>query len=286
MVRKAQDARISAMKARIGAEQRLLQRLIGDVFAKAADPQVSELIILEKALTEGAENDLVLAGLVKEEKAREKELETAVEALDVYQNILAKIEGLGFLITARLLCAIQDIRRFRTEAQLKRYVGTFVTNEGAFPRRRAGEVANWAGDARQALYLLSDQWNRRPGSEWGQKLLASKAGYRTKHPHPVLVEKDTGKEFPLLNGKWMKTGSNGTYMIKTPEGPKEVRGVRRYGDGHILLMARWRTAGKFVEWLWREWWKMEGGAPARIRKPKPSDPAPATSPTSAETVAA
>ncbi len=91
-----------------------------------------------------------------------------------------------------------------------------------FPRRRNGGVANWNGDARQALYLLGDQWNKRPDSEWGKIFRQVKVEYRKKHPEVVV------------------------------EG-----GKKRYTDGHIHKMAVWYTLGKFVEWLFREWYRFE-----------------------------
>ena len=106
--------------------------------------------------------------------------------------------------------------------------------DGRFPRRREGELANWSPSARQALYLLADQFNRRPDSVWGEKLLLNKLRMREKHPEPVEVEVESRE-----NGKTVK---------KT---------VKRYTNGHIHKMATWRTLSRFVEWFTREWLKIE-----------------------------
>jgi len=119
-------------------------------------------------------------------------------------------------------------------AKVKHQCGVHIASDGSFPRRRAGQVANWSPQARQALYLLCDQFNRRPDSEWGQKLLAQKAKYRQTHPEPVEVEKEV-----------------------TQNGKKVKKTVKLYTDGHIHKMALKWCATKFVEWMSREWLRLE-----------------------------
>jgi hypothetical protein len=84
-------------------------------------------------------------------------------------------------------------------------------------------VANWSPNSRQALYLLGDQFNRRPDSEWGSKLLRYKRNLREKHPEVVVGE----------------------------------NGAKKYTDGHILKMALWRARSRFAEWLWKKWTALE-----------------------------
>jgi DNA-directed RNA polymerase subunit RPC12/RpoP len=97
-----------------------------------------------------------------------------------------------------------------------------VIKKGVFARRRAGVVANWHPDVRQSLYQLGDQFNRRPKSEWGQRLRKEKARYREQYPEKI-----------TQNGK------------------------SRYSDGHIHRMATWRTLTKFVEELYDQWTHIE-----------------------------
>jgi hypothetical protein len=167
-------------------------------------------------------NDKIYVALSSEEGKRERELVRACEALDVYTELFKPVVGLGPMIASRIIGAVIDIRRFETKAKLRAFCGVHLLGDGRFPRRRNNEVANWNGDCRQALYLLGDQFNRRPDSVWGQKLLWAKAKYRAAHPE-VVVE----------NGK------------------------KRYTNGHIHKMATWYTIGKFVESLFRDWWKLE-----------------------------
>lgn len=114
----------------------------------------------------------------------------------------------------------------QSESRLVAFCGAHVTKDGEFPRRRAGQTSNWSPSARQALYLLAEQWVKRPDSHWGKKLKENKARLRAIHPEVVLNEK----------------------------------GKKRYTDGHIHKMACWRTATQFVRKLAADWIKLEGSS--------------------------
>ncbi|MEK7185630.1 MAG: transposase [Patescibacteria group bacterium] len=221
-VRESLVTRIDAMKARIACEQRLRQSVIGRIFLSPEgnypEGGVEEAFDLRKA------NDTIFLNLSEEEKLAEKALVRACESLDVYKQIFVPIEGCGPMTASRLISAIIDVRRFATKAKLKAFCGTHVLPDGRFPRRRAGSVANWHPDARQALYLLGVQFSKRPSSYWGQVLRRYKASLRDKHPGEVVVE-----------------------------------GRKLYTKGHIHNMATWSTLGKFVEALWTDWTNMENG---------------------------
>lgn len=126
--------------------------------------------------------------------------------------------------------------RERSKAKLRHHCGVHVRHGGkyadvppdkAFPRTRRGEVCNWNRMARQRLYLLvADQFNKRPGTEWGDRLRAIKVKRREIHPEPVKVE--VGE-----------------------------RTVLRHTDGHVHKSSIWRCASKFVDWLYDEWMKLE-----------------------------
>ncbi len=221
-LREAYRAWLEAMQARMCAEARLRQRFVGQVFRDEFghdfEGSIEELFDRQKT------NDAVLTALLCEEKVREKELVKTIEQVPIYQNLFKPITGVGPKIAARLIAAIIDIRRFDKASKLVKFCGVHVLPDGRFVRRRSGEVANWHNDARQALYLIGDQFNRRPNSCWGQELLKAKARLREIHPD-VVVE----------NGK------------------------KRFTPGHIHKMATWRTLTRFVEHLYAEWWRLEGG---------------------------
>lgn len=229
-VRELLKVRIDAMKARIACEQRLGQRLIGEIFCNPEGkyPQGS----IEKIAKDRKANDRILLALETEEELAEKQLTKAVEKLDIYHQLRKDVKGLGPLIATRLICAVQDIRRFETAPKLKAFCGVHVLKDGRFPRRRNDSTANWAPDARQSLYLLADQFNRqaKAGTKWGDYLILCKKRLREKHPEKVQVEK-------LVDGKMKK--------------------VWMYTDGHIHKMGIWRCLTRFVEWMFKEWWRIE-----------------------------
>lgn len=227
LIRELYRARTEAMKARIGCEQRLRQLFIGKTFCtpEGKFPEGS----IEKAFDEVKANDELLRNLEAEETKRERELTKALETLPAYRQVFKPIEGCGPMLSARLIAAVGDIRRFETMHKFVRFCGVHVLDDGSFARRRSGQVANWHPDARQALYLLADQFVKRKDSVWGKKLREVKAAMRAKHPEPVEV-------------------GNGSNEKK----------VKRYTDGHIHKMAIWRTLTIFARQLWRDWQRAEG----------------------------
>ncbi|MBI5003933.1 transposase [Candidatus Kaiserbacteria bacterium] len=219
-IREAFRSRIDVMKDRIACEQRLRQRLVGQIFCRP-DGNFPEGAI-EKMYDEAKANDLIYKTLCKEEAARERELEKVVEASGVWEHVLGHVEGMGSKIASRIIASVVDIRRMRSKEVFKAFAGVHVLPGGKFARRRNGQQSNWNPDVRQALYLLGDQMNRRPDSYWGQKLRANKTHFRRVHPETIIVD-----------------------------------GVKRYNDMHIHNMALWRTFTQFAMWLYREWSRFE-----------------------------
>ncbi|MBP6924504.1 MAG: transposase [Candidatus Pacebacteria bacterium] len=231
MVRVAWRNLWEAMQARMAAEQRFRQNFIGRSFTAPGGlyPQGG----LEQAFKEAKANDKILSALYVEEAELEKNLKKLLLKTAVYTELFESLSGVGPKIAGRIISAVIDVRRFATAPKLKKFMGVHVLEDGSFARRRHGQVANWHGDARQALFLLGDQFNRRPDSEWGQYLRRMKANLRQKHPEPEMVNRGT---------------------------EDKPRMVKCYTDGHIHKMATWRTLTRFVEWLHTEWMRLEGPA--------------------------
>ena len=115
--------------------------------------------------------------------------------------------------------------RNKSRAKLKAFCGVHLIesdDKQIFARKRRGQVCNWNPQVRQALYLLGDQFNRRPDSFWGKKLRENKVKLRETHPKIVM---EAGK--------------------------------KRYTNGHIHKMATWKTLNQFVVWLFDNWLKLE-----------------------------
>jgi len=228
-VRESYIALEEVMKARIAAGQRLQSRIVGSVFMREGLAPEKKL---QDQIDEARMNDAVLMALAVEEKDRQKDLTSALKRVDVYSDIFEPIEGIGVRLAGRLIAGIQDIRRFPTEAKFRAYCGVHLMlsdDEWTFPRRRRGQNNNWNNLLRTAFYLCGDQFNRREGSEWGQRLRQYKAAYREKHPTEITVE---------VGGKLRK----------------------RYYDGHIHRMGIWKTLNKFATYIYRRWTNLDNTA--------------------------
>ncbi len=224
-LRNAYHYRMDVMKERIACEQRLFQRTRGDIFCNEEGlfPEGS----LIKEFERRKASDVILQANLAEEAIAEKALKNAVEVLDVWNEVFADIDGIGYKIAARIISSVIDIRRFEKPSQLAAFLGVHVLKDGRFPRRRNGELANWHPDGRQALYLFADQLVRQKDrTKWGRYFLARKAALRVIHP---VVEVDE-------------------------------KSKKKYTDGHIHKMAIWRTLTRFAEYLHREWWKLADAA--------------------------
>lgn len=210
---------------------------------------------LEKVFELALANDPVLVALEEKEGRLNKQLKSACEDLPIYRAIKPLITGAGPSILGSIFASIQDIGLFDTPGKMKAFCGLHVLQDGSFPRKRVGVKCNWNPGSRQAFFLLGDQFNRRPGSFWGSRLIANKSEYKVKHPHPILVASD-GKEYPLIDGQFRK--KNGQYTITTAIGDIVVSGKQKWFNGHLHKMAIWKTLGEFAEWLYWKWRTLEG----------------------------
>jgi hypothetical protein len=269
LVRETFKIRTDAMKDRMACAQRLRQRLIGIKFCsiEGGFPDGD----IEKTYEELKASDPIFCAISAQEEKAFKAMTLAVEGTDVWKKLFADLPGVGPAIAARIISAIIDVRRFETDAKLKKFMGVHVMPDGTFPRRRSKEVANWHPDARQALYLLADQFVKKPKSAWGMKLNEYKKRLREKHPQVCIqVTQAAAAELGINTDEKTVNIPIGPapqkvktkYVAKHPETGEEITisGPQKYGDGHIHKMAIWRTLGKFVEWLHHAWWKLEDDA--------------------------
>jgi hypothetical protein len=254
--------RMDTMKARIGVEQRLHQRLIGRIFCqeegKFPQGKITEYFQEVKA------SDAVLKNISEEEKEIDKRLERAIKKIPAYQAVFKQVKGTGPAIAARIMTGIGDVRRFPTDAKFRKFCGLAVDGKGRFPVRRRGQVCSWNGDVRQGLYLLADQFVRQKDStEWGRIFLENKVYLRQRQPdiliredivvngelvEQIFTKKETGEEVErkTIVSDWKNLG-------KIPKSTQ--RSV--YSDGHIHKMAIWRTITQYVNWLYAEWTHFE-----------------------------
>lgn len=265
LYRQFKEAQLERMKC----AGRLRARMIGQFFLSEEggypEGKIEDWFDAKKA------TDPIYQALLQEEKQAKSTLERALKDTRIAE-LFEDVPGCGPSVIGGLVCAIGDIRRFPSAANLVSYFGLAVLKEdgtkakkgekierGLFPRQRRGMRTSWNRGGRQTLYTLADQFNRRPESEWGKRLLANKTYYRTKHPHTVLIEyvgqEATGRVFELVPGTFEKKGTK--YLLSVDGVLTEVRGKQRYYDGHIHRMAIWKTLHEFVHWLYVAWTEFE-----------------------------
>lgn len=226
-----------AQAARMACAARLRQQTIGRVFMSDDGLYPEGQIDLWFKQTKG--NDVLLDSFITAETRAKAALEKAVQACRVW-SVFEPIVGVGPSIAGALIASIGDVRRFANEkmdeSKLVAFCGLHALKPdgtkfqpgdtplgGIMARRRVGQLSNWKPQAKQALYSLGDQFNRRPETPWGKKLLENKASLRITHPEVVLSEK----------------------------------GKKRYTDGHIHKMAIWKTLRQFLRFLCAEWNELE-----------------------------
>lgn len=245
--------------ARMGHVARMRQAVIGRVFMSPdglyPEGLMSSLIenlvsAIKKFWPKKSKPVEVYEALVSAEAGDKRDLESSVENSRMWP-LFEPIEGVGPSIAGGMIAAVGDIRKFETHPKLWAFCGLhtlkpdgtkFKTGEkpmgGIMARRRSGQLSNWNPKIRQSLYLLGDQFNRRPNSYWGQKLRENKRLYREKYPEPI----------------------------------KNEQGKNRYNDGHIHKMATWKTLRQFTRWLYREWTRLENYQDYQVRQPWEPEP--------------
>jgi predicted Zn-ribbon and HTH transcriptional regulator len=113
--------RMDAMRARIGCEQRLRQRMIGRVFFTEEGGYPEGRI--EDEFDKVKANDVELANNLAEEKRCNAVLEKAVEELDVYNEVLSQVTGCGVSIASGLVAGIGSVSRFLRSEELAELIG-------------------------------------------------------------------------------------------------------------------------------------------------------------------
>ena len=257
-----------AQQERIKAGNRLCARAIGKCFY-SEENRYPEGALEEMAEREKTSDALCLA-LLAEEFQRKKELDRTYRHSYLHP-LLSQVTGIGGSIAGDIVATIGDIRRFRSASALKAFAGVHVLGadgrpmpkgtdprkvEGKFARRRVNQLSNWNPQLHQALFQLGDQFNRRPDSLWGKKLIENKKKLREKHPFTEVVVRDKDglvtAVYPLKPEQFERKGKHYRILLDSGEYVEAV-GTQRYYDGHIHKMAIWRTLSQFVEWLYGEW---------------------------------
>ncbi len=251
---------LEVQRERIAAGNRFRQAFYGRAFTLAnLDPSID----ITEACNRAEKKDAGMCKLEADEKSAIAAVTSALRGCDVYQALFDPIEGVGPSIGGRIITAIGDVSRFPTKYKLRKFCGVAVGNDGTFLRRRKGQTSNWNPQARQGLWHLGDQMNRRPGSVWGTRLISNLEKMRTKHPHPVVVVStgDHKGEYPLDGVIARRVGTASKYELAVGDAWVKISGITRYGPLHLRKQALWRTLTDFTDWVYDQWWNIEEGKP-------------------------
>ncbi len=256
-----------AMKARIAAGNRFCSAFIGQTFLDAGAMALN--VSLAKRLTEAKASGPGILALEKEESQKLGRVKKDLAECQIWTDLFEPIPGVGPSIAARIIAGVITITRFGTAPKFRAYCGAHVLDDGSFARRRNDALANWSGEIRQGLYLLGDQFNRRPDTDWGTRLLENKEMYRRKHPHQCLKVKvgQTDDKKPIfevyaLHPDKSRKAKGGWEIDELPEGNRTVSGTLMFTPAHLHKRALWRTITEFVDWLFDAWNAIERGEKA------------------------
>lgn len=174
--RQAQDQR-----KRLQNRARQLDRSADKVFWAAVLPKVA-VDEMDLAITASVER------LMETEEDAAKRIDKLMRKSSWYKEVaVAAARGVGMspkagMMTAvKLLDAFVAMTRFNTIGQLMRYARLAPEN-GKAPKKASGERIKYNPKAFQALFDLTDQWNRVPECYWRQRWDYWKAYYREQHP--------------------------------------------------------------------------------------------------------
>lgn len=150
----------AAFEAKVGLESLASKKAI-----KRSDlPKIFRAII-DEMMQGGA-----AAPMLKQMSDEHKKIVKILKSLKIAKEVFDPIPGCGPLITARIMSAIGDIRRFENEAKLRAFAGYHHFEDGSRARRKTGKASNWNMELKQATYLLCQQTLKMPKSPFRQKL--------------------------------------------------------------------------------------------------------------------
>lgn len=146
--------------------------------------------VLYGPLAETIYNTIIDAaeGIEEQEARAARELHKALRKTSWYLEVavpaakgVGMSENAGTLTAAKILDAYASPSRFNTFGQFIRY-SRLAPENGRAPRRERGQRIHYNPKAWQALFDLSESWNKVPGCYWRQRWDEWKGYYRERYP--------------------------------------------------------------------------------------------------------
>ena len=266
------DIFIETQQARIAQGNRVFASASNRTFLDSAlfnsDDSIETLA--EKAM----ETDVVHVGLIAEEARLKKELGKLLEQIPIYVKLRERVKGAAVSILAPIIASTIAIRRFPKMGSARSFWGTGL-KDGKFMKMTAGTTLGYHPGCRQAMFQFGQQIIKKNAEEfWCERYAENVAMYKTRYPHPVLVELvksavageekkwvESGRKFNLVPGTFTEEKAQGKkkWIFTLPGGNLVVeKAYFLYNPGHLLKMALWRTLTEFSDWLYWFWRSFEG----------------------------
>lgn len=164
--------------------------LIGKAFPEGLPAQASEEAIA-KLVTAFIESDKFHATVFDRLKKQRRRVEvllcggreqrpgqdkkTTLPPHELWTKVFEPILGCGPMITARLITAVGDIRRFPTRPAFTAFLGYHHFEDGSRARGKRGRTSPWSPLGKQGVYLFAFQMLLTPSSPWRARLDQRKA---------------------------------------------------------------------------------------------------------------
>jgi hypothetical protein len=206
-------------------------RLLVEVYYDVQQVRVGAQNRVRAAATRGLapeSEQVLLDWLDSRMEKQERELKAMVlaqiKAEPIWEDWLKGVKGIGPCIAGGLMAWAGDCSRFDTVSKLWAYSGQHVV-DGAAPRRKAGQKANWNPTMRTLCWKAGKSFVM-VGDGYRAIYDAEKARLRVIHPVPVEYD--------------------------PPRKTKAGEPLRMYSDGHVDAMARRKTVKLFLSHYWEK----------------------------------
>lgn len=203
------------------------------------------------------------------EKAMLRGIESELSNIPIWTEFLGKIPGFGPSIGGRLIGSIRDIRRFPERGGFRAYASYSVV-DGKMPRFQRKKEDGSRGPTyntglRQALFLAGDQIVKQgddnPYNIW---YLRGKAKYWARQLYSLETEKEITDESQAISSMLEEASKPGlspkdvsvTLALAKGFFDKNPKVKRKMKMIHCYRMAIRFAASRFVNDLWKEWWRI------------------------------
>lgn len=143
--------------------------------------------------------DNLATPLLAIEKNLVREIKRQVVGVDIYDQWLKHVKGIGPIFSGNLIGYIGDPARFQYPASLWAYAGLAV-KDGVAVRLQKGQKASYCVPLKSTCFLISDAFikNKNRGSVYGELYDKMREYYDKKYPEPIATDKKYKDGKPVM----------------------------------------------------------------------------------------